>query len=369
MKIYINRDALLKPLQIVSGAVERRHTLPILGNVLIQALDGEVSFVATDMEVELVARTRDVRCDAGEATVPARKLMDICRALPSEAEVEMEVSEGRARIRSGRSRFSLATLPASDFPSTEVVGEEGGFALPGHVLKGLLEHTQFAMAQQDVRYYLNGLLLESRGPGLRAVATDGHRLALCEVPVDGEALGEGVQIIVPRKGVLELVRLLADSAEVVKVTVGSQAVQVVVGDVRLTSKLVDGRFPDYERVVPDAEACDKHVVADREALRQGLQRAAILANEKYRAVRVSLSDGLLRVLAHNPEQEEAEEEVEVTYAGGALEIGFNVSYLIDALSAIGGHQVRLDLSDGNSSCLIRSVEGSACEYVVMPMRL
>ena len=369
MKFVIDKETLLGPLQFVNGAVEKRHTLPILSNVLVAVTEGRLVLSATDMELEMVGSVALEGSEPGEFTVPARKVTDICRALPNGAQIEFAVKEGRVTLRSGRSRFNLATLPAEDFPNLEGLVEKRGFHIARERLKTLLERTQFAMAQQDVRYYLNGLLLEKSGQRLRAVATDGHRLALGETTVDS---GEGQDfegVIVPRKSILEVSRLLADGAEQIFVGIGAQAIRVAGEQVQLTSKLIDGKFPDYTRVVPTPDQCTRRLTGDREALRQSLSRAAILSNEKYRAVRLCLDDGVMRILAHNPEQEEAEEEVEVAYEGEPLEVGFNVGYLIDALGVIPSETVRMDLMDGSSSCLIRSEEDDGCEYVVMPMRL
>lgn len=369
MKFVIEKETLLGPLQFVNGAVERRQSLPILSNVLMAVVENRLTLSATDMEVEMIARVGLQGSEPGEITVPARKVTDICRALPGGAQIEFRVADGRVTLRSGRSRFSLAVLPASDFPNLEGLVEERGFRIPGEKLKRLLERTQFAMAQQDVRYYLNGLLLEQAGGVLRAVATDGHRLALCETELEADA-GEGLEgVIVPRKSVLELSRLVGEGVQEVRVGIGAQAIRVSGDHVQLNSKLIDGKFPDYTRVVPAPEQCGRRLTADREVLRQSLSRAAILSNEKYRAVRLCLDGSVLRILAHNPEQEEAEEEVEVAYDGEALEVGFNVAYLIDALGAIPSERVRMDLMDGSSSCLIRSSEDDGCQYVVMPMRL
>jgi DNA polymerase-3 subunit beta len=367
MKFTMHRENLLKPLQAVQGVVERRQTLPILANFLLTIEDGRLSVTGTDMELELVASTELPDAEAGEVTVPARKLVDICRSLPADAEIHLEVDGERARVRSGRSRFTLATLPAVDYPSSDsltgefrVTVKEGGF-------RRLLELTHFAMAHQDVRYYLNGLLLDIGEGLLRAVATDGHRLAIAEIPVE---TGDMVrQVIVPRKGISELLRLLGSGDEEVIIDVGSNAIQITLPEVRLTSKLIDGKFPDYRRVVPKGEDSDKRVVVDRERVRQALTRAAILSNDKYRAVRLCLGPNVLRVVANNPEQEEAEDEVEVVYQGEELEIGFNVSYLIDALTALPGEEAEIHLGDSSSSCLITPKGEGNCQYVVMPMRL
>ncbi len=300
-------------------------------------------------------------------TVPARKLVDICRSLPADGEIHLEVDGERARARSGRSRFTLATLPAVDYPSSDSLTGELRVTVKEGQLRRLLQLTHFAMAHQDVRYYLNGLLLDIGEGLLRAVATDGHRLAIAEIPVE---IGDTArQVIVPRKGISELLRLLGSGDEEITMDVGSNAIQITLPEVRLTSKLIDGKFPDYRRVVPKAGDSDKTVVVDRERVRQALTRAAILSNDKYRAVRLCLEPNVLRVVANNPEQEEAEDEVEVVYQGEGLEIGFNVSYLIDALTALPGEEAEIHLGDASSSCLITPKGEGDCQYVVMPMRL
>ncbi len=370
MKFSVGRDALLRPLQTVQGVVERRQTLPILSNVLLAIRDGDLSVTATDMEVELVARQSLEAAEGGEVTVPARKLIDICRALPGDASVDFALQNGRVSIRSGRSRFTLSTLPASEYPSTETLKEGTRLRLERGALKRLIDLTHFAMAHQDVRYYLNGLLLELAPERVRTVATDGHRLALAELEMATGVEGETRQIIVPRKGIAELLRLLGSGGEeAVELAIGENAIQADLDGVRLTSKLIDGRFPDYGRVIPSAAQCDKQVRVDRELLRQSLARASILSNEKYRAVRLSLEAGALRLTANNPEQEEAQDEVEVEYSGEPLEIGFNVSYLLEALGALPSERAEVYLSDPSSSCLIQPEGRADCQYVIMPMRL
>ncbi len=365
MKLVAQREALLDPLQAVVGVVERRQTMPILANILVSARGDRVSFTATDLEVELVASVTMSVEQEGEITVPGRKLLDIVKALPEAVDVVFQLSGDKVTVRAGRSRFTLSTLPATEFPVVEDVNAQQTVTLPQGALKRLLEKTHFAMAQQDVRYYLNGLLLEIAGPSVRAVATDGHRLALCQAAVDG-ADASPQQVILPRKGVLELQRLISETGEVM-LAIGSNHLRAELGDIRFTSKLIDGRFPDYERVIP-AEAAEP-VVADREDLRRSLYRTAILSNEKYRGIRLELKSGGLTMQAHNPEQEEAEEEIEVAYAGDEIEIGFNVNYLMDALSALESEQIHLMIRDPNSSCLIKDPETEECKYVVMPMRL
>jgi len=365
MKFSAAREALLKPLQAVIGVVERRQTMPILANLLLVAKDGELLITATDLEVELVASAQIDLEASGEITVPGRKLLDICRALPEDAEITIALSGDKLGVRSGRSKFSLTTLPASEFPTVEDISGKEAVKVEQATLVKLLEKTHFSMAQQDVRYYLNGLLLETSKKQLRAVATDGHRLALCEVEIDSNEAGEQ-QVIVPRKGVLELQRLLTGEGSV-ELELGSNHIRVQLDGIRFTSKLIDGRFPEYERVIPDE--ADNELLADRELFKGALQRTAILSNEKYRGIRLIIRDNGVVLQAHNPEQEEAEEELEVSYKGDDIEIGFNVNYLLDALGAIESDQVTLSIVDGNSSCLLREPGKDDCKYVVMPMRL
>jgi len=365
MKLTAPREALLKPLQAVIGVVERRQTMPILANVLVVAKGNEVSITATDLEVELVATT-DATVEAdGEVTVPGRKLLDICRALPDDAVVSISLSGDKLAVKSGRSKFSLATLPAAEFPTIEDISADNSVELSQALLGRLLEKTHFAMAQQDVRYYLNGLLLETGKNMLRAVATDGHRLSLCQVELDNAKLAEH-QVIVPRKGVLELQRLMSGEGDL-KIELGSNHIRIQLDGIRFTSKLIDGRFPEYERVIP--KDTSNKLSADREAFRSALQRTAILSNEKYRGIRLIIRSGAIVLQAHNPEQEEAEEELEIEYSGDDIEIGFNVNYLLDALGAVESDSVSLALVDGNSSCLLREPDVDDCKYVVMPMRL
>lgn len=365
MKFSAPRETVLKPLQAVIGVVERRQTMPILSNVLLVVKDGVLSVTATDLEVELVAEAAVDSAESGEITVPGRKLHDIFRALPDGAKAEVSLSGDRMTVKAGRSRFTLSTLRAGDFPTIEDVAAQQTLEIDAAALHQLVEKTHFSMAQQDVRYYLNGLLLETEGQRLRAVATDGHRLALAEVALDKPA-ARSEQLIVPRKGVLELNRLLGGDGKV-ELVLGSSHIRARVDSMRLTSKLIDGRFPDYGRVIP-AEPPNV-LIADRGLLKQALQRAAILSNEKYRGVRLQLQENTVVIQANNPEQEEAIETVELEYGGDEMEIGFNVNYLLDALTAIDGEQVRIGVTDGNSSCLITEAEASSVKFVVMPMRL
>jgi DNA polymerase-3 subunit beta len=365
MKFSLSREALLKPLQLVVGVVERRQTLPILSNVLLSLEQSRLSMTGTDLEVEIVGVTDiDATGEDGDVTVSARKLVDICRSLPDGAMVDFSSSDGKATIKSGRSKFTLSTLPANEFPSVDEGEKSVEFMVAGSVLKGLIEATSFAMAQQDVRYYLNGMLWELNENKLRAVATDGHRMALCDGICDVSVV-EPITSIIPRKGIIELSRLLDENE--VKVAMGSNHIRVTGGDYCFTSKLVDGAYPDYDRVLP--KGGDKIVIGDRAELKQAFGRAAILSNEKYRGVRILLSEGSIKMVANNPEQEEAEEEVSVNYSGEDLEIGFNVSYLLDVLSVITGAEVRITLSNSNSSALVEDAADGSAVYVVMPMRL
>ena len=367
MKFVISREALIKPLQLVAGVVERRQTLPVLSNILLVAEGDQLSMTGTDLEVELVGRvTLDEPAEAGSVTVPARKLMDICKSLPDSARIELTLTGQKMVIKAGRSRFTLSTLPAAEFPNVEDSPETLELSMVQHQLRHLIEKTGFSMAQQDVRYYLNGMLLEISGNQLRSVSTDGHRLATCITPVEAQDDMQH-QIIVPRKGILELARLLQGGDDPLRLVIGASHIRAHVGDFTFTSKLVDGKFPDYERVIP--KNGDKVLLSDRMELRQVLSRIAILSNEKYRGVRLALSNGYLQVMANNPEQEEAEESLAVDYEGDSLEVGFNVNYILDVLSILNSDVVRLTLFDSNSSALIEGFDEPDSVYVVMPMRM
>ncbi|MBI4694200.1 MAG: DNA polymerase III subunit beta [Gammaproteobacteria bacterium] len=366
MKIVLPREQLLPAIQAVTNVVERRQTLPVLANVLISTEKEVATLTATDMEVELVVELQIPKAADGAITVPARKVFDICRALPPEATISLEVSGNKAKVQSGKSRFTLATLPATEFPSIGAFQPLFEADLDARILLDLIQSTQFAMAHQDVRYYLNGLLFEFNDTGIRTVATDGHRLALCDREIALDTGGQR-QIIVPRKGVIEIERLLNHTDGTVKLSVGTNHLKVTAPTQSLTTKLVDGRFPDYERVIP--KEGKMHVLADREATKAGLSRTSILSNDKFRGVRLVLTGDTLKASAHNPEQEEAEEEIEVQYNGDDVEIGFNVSYLLDVLGILKSEKVRIELSDANSSCLVKDPDDERARYVIMPMRL
>ena len=366
MRFSIQREAFLKRLQHVVGVVERRQTLPVLSNILVVVDADGVSLTATDLEVEMVARTAAEELEPGEITIPARKLFDICRALPDGCRIKLELKGDRITLSAGRSRFTLATLPATEFPAIENIELVERVSLPEATLKSLMDRTAFAMANQDVRFYLNGLLLDVRDQVLRCVATDGHRLALAEAALDAPVT-TARQLIVPRKGVTELQGLFESGDDLVELEFARSHLRVRRNEVTFTSKLIDGRFPDYEAVIPIG--ADKEVRVQRDDLRAALQRAAILSNEKYRGVKLEVSPNRLKLVAHNPEQEEAVEELEVKTSVSDLSVGFNVNYVLDALGAISADEVLLCLRDGQSSCLIRRPDSDETRHVIMPLRL
>ena len=368
MKFSAQRESFLEPLTQVIGAVERRQTSPVLGNVLVEAGEDGVVMTASDSEIELRATGAIAVERPGRTTIPARKLFEICRHLPEQSRIEVELDGERAKLKAGRSRFTLATLPAEQFPVANALEDARRVVLPAAALLRCMKSTAFSMAMQDVRFYLNGMLLEISGDGLCTVATDGHRLAWARVAA-GAVDGEPVRAIVPRKSVGELQRLLGgaeDNADVA-LELTAQQLQASIGPVRLTTRLIDGRFPDYNRVIP-ADG-DKELLIDGRTLRQALTRASVLSNEKYRGIRLALGEGVLTISSNNPDQEEAVDELEVDYAGAATEIGFNVTYLLEVLGAIETENARIVLKDGNSSALVTPESGDDSRYVVMPMRL
>lgn len=366
MKTTIKREALLQPLQQVIGAVERRQTLPILGNVLLKSSGGDLTLSATDLEIEVIA-TVDAQTESEfQTTIPARKLLDICKALPDSSEIKLTIDENRVTLVAGKSRFSMASLPASDFPTLDEISVDTSFQVPQQSLKDLLDKTAFAMAQQDVRYYLNGILLEADSQQIKLVATDGHRLAMSTWLADTGLTSER-QVIIPRKAVMEIARLLSSGEGDAGLSLSQNHIRIQTNGIIFTSKLIDGKFPDYNRVIPVDG--NKTMEVDRELLKQAMSRISILSNEKYRGIRLILETDNLLIQANNPDQEEAEEELSVSYPESALEIGFNVTYLIDVLNVLESEKVQLKFKDSNSSCIIQSGEASDSLYVVMPMRL
>ncbi len=369
--IKTQRDMLLSPLQAVSGIVEKRHTLPILSNVLLEKRADKLTLLATDIEIQITTSTGASASDGdGAVTVGARKLQDILRSLPDKADVSLVLEEKRLQVRSGKSRFTLQTLPADDFPRMALSDAElKKFSVTQKQFRQLLAQTQFSMAAQDVRYYLNGLLLMVDGNELRAVATDGHRLAYAsmalEAPLENNPPKQ--EVILPRKTVLELNRLLTDNDEPLLIELAPNQIRFQFGQINLVSKLIDGKFPDYERVIP---ATLKNVVSlNRSVLLQSMVRAAIMTNEKFRGVRLVLTPGSMKIMAANAEQEEAQEEIEVDYSGDAIDVGFNVGYLLDVLNNTSAETVEWGFNDASSSALLTIHGNDRFKYVVMPMRI
>ena len=367
MKFSVNRDVLLRPLQQVAGVVEHRPSgFPILANLLLQVDAKELSIIGTDFEVELITRMAVTGEVPGEITVPARKLMDICRGIPEEASIAFSLNEQRLEIKSGKFRSVLSTLPADDFPMIKQDASEISTTVDSKDFSKLLGETAFAMGQQDKRHFLNGMSLELGDGLVRSVTTDGHRLALSELPQPA-LKDKPRQVIVPRKGIIEIQRLLQEVEGEVSIVLGSNHLGMNASTYSLTTKLIDAKYPDYKRVIP--KDGDKVVVAEKRALRDALNRTAILANEKFRGIRLALEKGSLQLSANNPDQEEAEETIDVDYQGDPMEVGFNATYLQDVLGVLEGDKVRLVLRDSGSSAVITDAEAGGATYVVMPMRL
>lgn len=365
MRFSLQREVLLKSLSHVVNVVEKRQTLPILSNVLVQVESGKISITGTDTKIEIVSSCETTDSDAGEATIPARKFFDIVRALPDGSFVKVEKQGDKVSIRAGKSRFSLMSLNAKDFPALDSVNKEEQIEIPEATLKELIERTAFAMALQDVRQYLNGLLFDFKDQTLRCVATDGHRLAICEAAIDQSITNR--KIIVHRKGIHELQRLLESTDKKVALEVSRTHLRLIRDDVIFTSSLIEGEFPAYEAVLPIG--ADKKVTIDREAFRASLERTKILSNEKYRSIRIEISPNLLKIQSNNPEQEEANEELEAQTQIEALSIGFNVNYLLEALNALRDEQVVMSMRDANSSALVQEASNDRSRHVVMPLRL
>jgi len=364
------RDALLKPLAVVSGIVERRHTLPILANILIRKEGERVSFVSTDIEVQIRTHADiGVGPENAATTVAARKLLDILRALPESGEVTLSMTAKKMTVQSGKSRFNLQTLAAEDFPTvSQPETYLANFTLPQKTLKHLIGMVHFSMAQQDIRYYLNGLLLVVDGKQVIAVATDGHRLAYCAVETEGlNGSGERYEVIVPRKSILELQRLLGDGDELVTIAIAPNQVKFTFDSIELISKLVEGKFPDYQRVIP--QGYSKSFDIARDDWLRALQRVAILTSDKFKGVRFVLSEDAVKISSTNADQEDAQDEIEIAFPHGSLDIGFNVSYLLDVLNNLKTEQVTVSVGDSNSSALITLPGEDAFKYVVMPMRI
>lgn len=367
MKFSLNRESLLKPLLLVSGAVERKSTLPILSNVLLEVSGQSLTLTATDLELEMVAYAEITNEDQdAKVTIPARKLLDICKSLPDDSILLFESDGDSITISTGRSKYSLATLPATDFPNIEEWKGDVEFSLFKSGLLRLIESTHFSMANQDVRYYLNGMSIETEGSEIRSVATDGHRLAICKIGNESLDLPNR-QVIIPRKGILEIIRLLDPVDENIQLFLGTNHIRIIDKEFSFTSKLVDGRFPDYRRVLP--RNGDKVLKGNKDTLKQVLSRVSILSNDKFKGVRFNFSQTELKITANNPEQEHAEEVLEIDFPYEDVEIGFNVNYILDVLNAIKEPIVSFTLADSNSSVIVEGDESKEALYVVMPMRL
>ena len=366
MKISLSRDNILKPLQHVAGVVERKQNSPILSNLLVKVEKNHLTLTGTDSEVEMIINIPVESNEQGETTLPAKKFLDICRTLPDGATININIDGNKAVIRSGKSRFTLSTLPAAEFPQNDALNVSQEISLKQAIFKKLIDQVQFSMAQQDVRYYLNGLMLEIAPQHIVTVATDGHRLAISKEILD-TGINEKRQIIIPRKGVSELSKLLEDTDEMVTLQLGDNLIKVTLGAITFSSKLIDGKFPDYNQVLP----VDNNAILEcsRDVLKQAFSRTSVLSNEKYRGMRLSLSANMLNATINNPDQEEAEEEIEVNYSGDEFEIGFNVAYFLDVLNTIKDDDVIIKFKDSNSSCLIQAKNDDNTRYVIMPMRL
>ncbi len=366
MQIKINREILLKPLTSVTGIVERRHTLPILSNLLLEAKNNNIQLTATDLEMQISLNIESKFSGELSTTISAKKLLDICRALPEAVDIDMVSNDSRITVKAGKSRFNLQTLPAADYPiMTKAAGDSTNIQISQLALKKLLKQVEFAMAQQDIRYYLNGLLLEVNENKLNIVGTDGHRLSFTSTTLNKSY--DKTDVILPRKTVIELIKLLNDSEEEVNIDFNAGQINFAFSDIKLISKVIDGKFPDYHRVIPTGHQNTFSV--NRLTMLTAMQRASILSNEKYRGIRMVLSNNNLKLISTNTEQEEAEEELEIDYAKDGIDIGFNVTYLIDVLNNVNDENINFSFADANSSCLITVPNDENYKYVVMPMRI
>ena len=370
MKFSVDRETLLRPLQLVAGVVERHQTLPILSNLLVRAQsEGLLTITATDLSMELVARVDSVDvAQPGAATIHAHKLSDIWRSLPEGAKVDVAVEQQYAVVRSGRSRFSLATLSANEFPKLDDIDADANFTLTGAEAVDLIDRVGFAMAHQDVRYFLNGMLFEVAPDYVRTVATDGHRLSQYTLGQGMEGVTERVQAIVPRKVVQDMRRLFdGKKEEELRFSLSDKRIRMACGPFSLSSNLIDGRFPDYERVIPQSPPI--FISGGRGAMSQALQRARILTNEKVPSVKLQLEGEQMTILANNPEQEEAREEVAVDFNGEQMQLAFNVDYLLDVLRVLATETFRISMAEAGSSALMEADGDESAIYVVMPMKL
>ena len=366
MQINISREVLLKPLTNVTSIVERRHTLPILSNLLLEAKNNHIQLTATDLEMQISLSIQSAFSGELSTTISAKKFLDICRSLPENVDIDMISNDSRMTVKAGKSRFNLQTLPAADYPvMTKAAGTGTKINISQIAFKKLLKQVEFAMAQQDIRYYLNGLLLEVNDSKLNIVGTDGHRLSFTSTTLNQSY--EKNEVIIPRKTVIELIKLLDDSEDEITIEINAGQVNFSFVDIKLISKVIDGKFPDYHRVIPVGH--QNIFSVNRISVLTAMQRASILSNEKYRGIRMVLSNNNLKLISTNTEQEEAEEELEIDYTKDALDIGFNVTYLIDVLNNVGDENINFSFADANSSCLITVPSDENYKYVVMPMRI
>lgn len=366
MQLNLSREALLEPLQKVLGVIERKQTMPILANVLLVAEGEQMTITATDLEIELVATRQLAEPQQAKITLPAQKLAEICKNLPDGAQITLlSDDKDKITVKSGRSRFKLSSLPAEQYPDSNAMHASSSFSISQAQLRQVMEKTEFAMAQQDVRFYLNGLLLELTANSIRTVATDGHRLALAEIAASTQ-LGENQQVLVPSKGVRELLRMLQDSDDMATVSLDSRQIRVDMGNVCFTGKLIDGAFPDYQRAMPIG--CDKKISLNKNDFKQALIRTAILSNEKFKGVRLKIAANMLSMQANNPEQEEAEEQIAIDYHGEEIEVSFNIKYMLDVLNVLDGDDFELEFKDSGNPCKVQQFNPD-CSYVIMPMRI
>ena len=367
MKFTASRENLLPALQTIIAVIERKQTLPILSNILLKMTNDQLVLTGTDLEIQLVTRTTvDPMDEGGEITTPARKLMDICRLLPEQSQLSIALKDERLHLRSGRSRFTLSTLPAGSYPELSSKEHDAEFRIDEVKLKKLLGKTHFCMALQDVRRFLNGLLFEIENDRLQAVASDGHRMAMYSESLS-DVLGVGKRVTVPRKSITELYRLLTDSERPITVQIASNSLCVRGGDILFSTKLLDGKYPDYKGSIPTSVT--KVIGIEQQAFREALSRAAILSNETVKGIRLDIAPGLMKISAHNPEQEAAEEEVEIHYDGEPFFVGFNVTYMLDAVSNIDSDEVSLSFTESNKCCVVEDPMDDNLKFIVMPVHL
>ncbi len=366
MNIKIDRELLITPLGNVSGIVEKRHALPILSNLLLEGGQGKLKFTATDLEMQISTHIATEISEDFQITISAKKLFDITRALPEDSKIDFQIEENKVTVKAKKSRFNLQTLPPQDYPVMKKDENESvELSLPQKEFKALLKQVDFAMAQQDIRYYLNGLLIEVKEKNINIVGTDGHRLSFTSAEL--ETPTKPAQVIVPRKTIVELVKLLGDTNDPVEISFSNNQVNFKFNDIDLITKVIDGKFPDYSRVIPEGH--NNLFNVDRSTLLNSMLRASILSNDKYRGIRMVIEEKNLKLVSNNSEQEQAEEELEIKYSGDKIDIGFNVTYLIDVLTNIQSDQLTIAFNDSSSSCLVTIPNNEKYKYVVMPMRI